>query len=159
MTNGPFSADRSHALYQSFGRTLPPSLNSVPDEVRSEGDIPTIRDVLSYEAVRTEADIAAVLDALTYDIGLRFLAEAVRKAPASDEIAVYAEVLTHRMGYNARRIARCGNVSTMISRGHTVGLWWLTAHLHRPSNQGHSRRQMSQPQFKQQQPGRYLPSQ
>ncbi|KAJ5371568.1 Maltose/galactoside acetyltransferase [Penicillium concentricum] len=95
MTNGPFPVDHIRALYQTFGRTLPPSFNSVPDEARSEEDIVTMRDALTYEAVRTEADITAVLDALTYDIGLRFIAEAVRTAPVSNEIAVYAEILTH----------------------------------------------------------------
>ncbi|KAJ5521135.1 Maltose/galactoside acetyltransferase [Penicillium fimorum] len=95
MINGPFTVDRIRPLFQSFGRTVPPALNSVPDEARSEDDIATMRDALTYEAVRTEADITAVLDALTYDIGLRFLAEAVRTAPASYEIAVYAEILTH----------------------------------------------------------------
>ncbi|KAJ5153590.1 Maltose/galactoside acetyltransferase [Penicillium coprophilum] len=95
MTNGPFPIDRIRTLYEAFGRTLSPALSSVPDEVRSDEDIATMRDTLIYEAVRTETDITAVLDALTYDIGLRFMAEAVRTAPQSEEIAVHNELLMH----------------------------------------------------------------
>ncbi|KAJ5427467.1 Maltose/galactoside acetyltransferase [Penicillium cf. griseofulvum] len=95
MTNGPFPIDHIRAVYESFGRTLPPQLNNIPDSARSEDNIATIRDAMTYEAIRIAADVTAVLDALTYDIGLRFIAEAVRTLPPSNEIASYAEILAH----------------------------------------------------------------